>query len=166
MHVHAFWSYYVASCLQLTHCCVLHRLSSDQFFVDKFKPEHADFIGEYWTDNANADFDVIKKYLKHVITLYDISVGIFTKSDPSYPVAWAIYSDIGQAIGLYTLPEYRRNGFAVVLSANLFIRIQEEGLVPIIEQHRESVIAGKFGIAEKYFVNTTWRDSITGEHYW
>ena len=56
--------------------------------------------------------------------------------------------------------------FAVVLSANLFIRIQEEGLVPIIEQHRESVIAGKFGIAEKYFVNTTWRDSITGEHYW
>ena len=147
-------------------CVSLYSLNSDWFFVDKLKPEHAEFIGKYWTDNANADFDVIIKYLKHVITMYDISMGIFTKSDPSYPVSWGTYSDIGHAIGLYTLPGYRRNGFALVNSASLFTRMQEEGLVPIIEQHRKSIIAGKYGRAEKYFVNTTWRDSITGEHYW
>ena len=141
-------------------------MNSDQFFVDKLKPRHAEFIGEYWTDNVNADFGVIIKYLKHVITMYDISVGIFTKSDPSYPVSWGTYSDIGHAIGLYTLPEYRRNGFTLVMAAILFSQIQEEGMVPIIEQHRRSVVAGKYGKSEKYFVNTTWRDGITGEHYW
>ena len=98
--------------------------------------------------------------------MYDISVGVFTKSDPSYPVSWGTYSNIGHAIGLYTLPQYRRNGFALVISANLFSQLQEEGIVPIIEQHRKSVFAGKYGRAEKYFVNTTWRDSTTGEHYW
>ena len=41
---------------------------------------------------------------------YDISAGIFTKSNPSYPVSRTTYSDLGDAIALYTLPEYRRKG--------------------------------------------------------
>lgn len=145
---------------------ILCRLNSDQFFVDNLKPQHADFISEYWTDNVYKDFDVIKKYLKHVISLYDISTGVFTKSNPSYPVAWGLYGDIGHAIGLYTLPEYRRKGLAVVLSARVFTQILQNEIVPLVEQHSKSVIAGCFGGAEKCFVDTTWRDSITGECYW
>ena len=144
----------------------MYRLDSDQFFIEKLKPQHADFIAKYWIDTVNGDFDTTKKYLKHVITLYDISTGVFTKSNPSYPVAWGLYGDIGHAIGLYTLPEYRRKGLAIVLSGHLFTHILQEGIVPVIEQHSKSVVAGKIGEAEKYFADTTWRDSITGESYW
>ena len=140
-----------------------YRLNSD-YFVDKLKPEHADFIGEYWANNVNTDLDVINKYFKHIITTYDISAGMFTKSNPSYPVSWLIYSDIGHLIGLHTLPEYQSKNLALVACVNLITEMQEEGLVPVMEQHKHSPVAGKLG--ETYIIDTTWRDSITGEFYY
>ena len=138
-----------------------YRLNSDEFFIDKLTPGHADFISEYWSF-INSDVPVIKKYFGHILTLYDISAGIFTKSDPSYPVSWTTYSDLGHVIALYTLPEYRRKGFPLVLAANVYAQLLQKGIVPFGEQFKESPIAEKYG---NYVLDSTWRDSITGEHY-
>ena len=139
-----------------------YRLNSDEFFIDKLTPEHVDFIGEYWTF-INNDTPVIKKYFHHIITMYDISAGVFIKSNPSYPVSWTTYSDLGHIIGLYTLPEYRRRGFPLAVAANVYAQLLQKGIVPYGEQFKESPIAEKYG---KYVFDSTWRDSITGECYW
>ena len=139
------------------HC----RLSSDQFFVDKLTPQHADFISEYWT-YFNNDSKVIKRYFRHILTVYDISTGIFAKSDPSYPVSWVLYCDYGNAMCLRTLPEYQRMGFGIVAVSNICTQLEHKGIIPVGEQIRENITTGKFG---NYVTDTVWRDSITGECY-
>ena len=94
--------------------------------------------------------------------MYDLSAGIFAKSDPSYPVSWGTYSDIGHAVCLQTLPEYRRKNFAMSLSAYLFAQLLQEGIVPIVQLHKDSALLGK---GEKFIADSVWRDSITGECY-
>ena len=100
---------------------------------DKLTPEHVDFISEHWSF-INSDIPVIKKYFRHILTLYDISAGIFTKSNPSYPVSWTTYSDLGHVIALYTLPEYRRKGFPLVVAANVYAQLLQKGIVPFGEK--------------------------------
>ena len=109
--------------------------------------------------------DITKRYLRHLLTLYDLSTGIFLKSDPTYPVSWGIYGDMGHAVGLYTLPEYRHNQIALSININLFTQLEQEGLVPVVDVQRKSAIAGPLGRAEKYIADSTFRDSITGECY-
>ena len=136
-------------------------MDTDQFFVDKLKPEHADAIGEYWM-YINSDIHIIKSYLKHLLTMYDMSAGVFTKSDPSYPVAWVTYSDFGHVIGLHTLPEYQHKGFALILITNIYTQLQQKGIIPGGEIFKGSAVYGKLG---KIIIDTAWRDSITGECY-
>ena len=119
-------------------------------------------MSEYWT-YINKDSDIIKRYFRHILTSYDISAGIFNKSDPSYPVSWALYSDFGHAMGLHTLPEHRHMGFGILLVSNVAKQLLQKGIVPVGEVFQDSFLDGKFG---KYIIDTTWRDSITGECYW
>ena len=73
---------------------------------------------------------------------------------------------MGHVICQRTLPEYRHQGFALVLYNTLLAQLLQKGIIPVMERHRDSTITGKTGGAEKYVVDTTWRDSITGECYW
>lgn len=82
---------------------------------------------------------------RHILTVYDISAGMSIKSDPSYPVSWTTYSDLGHLIALYTLPQYQRKGFPLVLAANIYDQLLQEGIVPFGEQFKESPIAEKYG---------------------
>ena len=75
--------------------------------------------------------------------MYDLFAGIFTKSDPSYLVSWGTYSDIGHAVCLQTLPEYRHKNFVMSLSAYLFAQLQQEGIAPFVELHKNSAMLGK-----------------------
>ena len=94
--------------------------------------------------------------------MYDFSAGIFTKSDPSYPVSWTHYSDFGHTIGIHTLPEYRQRGFSAILVANVYAQLQQKGIIPGGELFNDSVLGAALG---KYIIETLWRDSITGECY-
>ena len=147
---------------------LLYRLNSDHFFIDKLKPEHAEFIGEYWTGDIGGSKDIIKRYLRHLLTVYDISAGIFPKSDPVYPVSWVLYGDMGHSFCVYTLPEYRRNNFPVLACLNLCAQLEQVGIIPVGEQ-RKSILAGRGTpgrMIERYIADSTCRDSITGECYW
>ena len=141
------------------HCS--YKLDTDQFFISKLTPGHADFIGEYWT-YINKDVHTIKKYFRHILTMYETSAGIFTKSDPSYPVSWVHYSDFGHVIGMHTLPKYRHKGFSAILFANVYGQVQQKGIVPGGELFNDSVLGETPG---KFIIETLWRDSITGECY-
>ena len=146
---------------------LLCRLNSDQFFIDKLKPEHAKFIGEHWTGGFGGSKDIIKRYLRHLLTVYDLSAGIFLKSNPVYPVSWMLYGDMGQSFCLHTLPEYRHNQFAASTCLNLYAQLEQVGIIPVGEQ-RQSALAGQRTsgrIIEKYIAESTCRDSITGECY-
>ena len=96
--------------------CILCRLNSDQFFIDKLKPEHAEFIGEYWTGGTGGSKDIIKRYLmiRHLLTVYDLSAGIFP-SPMQYTQSHGCYNygDMGHSFCVYTLPDYRCNQFHV-----------------------------------------------------
>lgn len=76
-------------------------MDPNEFFYDKLTPKHVDYISKHW-EYLDIDPDVVKKYFRHILTTYDISAGIFTKSDPSYPVSWMTYSDIGHIIAYST----------------------------------------------------------------
>ena len=154
-------------CMFITIITIVYRLNSDQFFIDKLKPEHIDFIGEYWTGGFSESRDIIKGYLRHLITMYDISAGIFCKSDPVNPVSWGMYGDMGHAFGIHTLPEYRRNQFALSVAVNLSVQLEQVGIVPVGEYHT-SIFASHetFGKMENCISGSTCRDSITGECYW
>ena len=91
--------------------------------------------------------------------MYDISAGIFTKSDP---VSWTHYSDFGHAIGMYILPEYRHKGFATILLTDIYDQLQQNGIIPGAEIFKGSTLGESFA---KFIIDTVWRDSITGECY-
>ena len=94
--------------------------------------------------------------------MYDISAGVFTKSDPTNPASWTTYSDFGHIICLYTLPEYRHKGFPLALVTSAYAQMIEQGIVPVGEQFKESPDAEKYGT---FIADTAWRDSITGKYY-
>ena len=88
------------------------------------------------------------------------------RSNPTYPVSWGTYSDHGLATNLIALPEHQQKGFALALSANLFAQMQRQGIVPVVERHKDSPVVKRFSKFEECVLESTWRDSITGECYW
>ena len=60
--------------------------------------------------------------------MHNISTGIFTKSDPSYPVSWMTYSDTGHMMGLRTLLEYQRKSFGLAVTAHISAQGQKQEL--------------------------------------
>ena len=85
------------------------------------------------------------------------------KSDPTYPVAWVMYSDFGIVFNRMTLPEHRNQGLSFAISASTASQMLSQGIVPVSEHHREDEVPFRL---TKYILESTWRDSITGECYW
>ena len=143
----------------------LVQYDPEKYFIDKLTVDHADYITNYWTDK-NKPIPIIQKYLQSTFTMYNFSTGIFLRSHPSNPVSWMTYSDYGHATFLYTIPEYRGNGFYGITMATLFSNLLDNDIVPLGERTKGSYLSKKFSHIEKCIPGYTWRDSITGKCYW
>ena len=142
--------------------CFHYRLDTNKYFIRKLKPVHADFAADYWL-RINKDVAIVRKYFKYLFSKIDISVGIFKKSDPSFPISWAMFSDYGLAINLSTVPEYRHKGLAMVVLKDLFAQALQQGIIPVFDLRKKSILTKS--AVFKYAIERTWRDSITGECY-
>lgn len=140
-------------------------MDHENYFIDKLTLDHVDYIADYWTDKY-MDMPIIKKYLQNIITMFnDLSVGIFLRSCPSYPVSWIIYGDFGYCVFMYTIPEYRRNGFSRLMFDKLFSSLLENNMYFVGECIKNS-FDRKSKNVKILFPGYTWRDSVTGECYW
>ena len=142
-----------------------YRLNPEKYFIDKLTAHHSDYIADHWSDKTFS-FSIIAQYLQNIFTTYNLSIGIFPRSHPSHPVSWVVYSDYGHSVFLYTIPEYRRNGFSRIMMANLYSSLLENHIYLVGERIKGSFLNKKLSNAEKCFLGYTWRDSITGECYW
>ena len=143
----------------------LYRLDLDKYFFDELTLDHVDHLVNHWTDKIR-DIPTITKYLQHVFTMYDLSAGIFLRSNPHYPVSWVVYSDYGHSVFLYTLPEHRDRGLSGNILSHQYIKMLQSGIIPLGERIRGSILTENFRHVEGCFPGYTWRDSITGECYW
>ena len=98
--------------------------------------------------------------------MYNYSFGIFLMSNPCNPVSWIAFSDYGNAVFLYTIPEYRNKGLSGNVISYQYIKLLEDSIIPLGERIRGSILTEEFGHVEKCIPGYTWRDSITGECYW
>ena len=152
----------------MTNCflLIIFRLNFDKYCIDKLKVDHVDYIAGYWTDDKEKDVSIVKKYLEHILTVYDYSFGIFLRSNPCNPVSWIAFSDYANSVFLYTIPEHRNNGLSGNVISNQYIKLLEDGIIPLGERIRGSILTEDFRHVEKCITGYTWRDSITGECYW
>jgi len=61
------------------------------------------------------------------------SVGVYLKNDPTCPVSWAMFSNLGQIMHVYTLPEHRGKGFAKTVVISIMKEMLEIGMSPTLE---------------------------------
>ena len=146
-----------------------YRINPNEYFIDKLSLDHTDFIAEH--SSMIKEFhpvtkQQVSKYFKNILLTYKLSAAVFLRSNPMYPVSWGTYSDCGLATNLSTLPDHRQKGLALALSANLFAQMQRQGIVPVVERHKDSPVVKRFSKVEECVLESTWRDSITGECYW
>jgi len=111
----------------------------------------------YYTDHASCD--------KFLLWVYNMSAGIFKRSDPSYPISWFLYGDYGFLIHLHTLPEYWHKGLALTVIKDLFAQAVQKGITPLMDQSKPNVLTKKHSQVVKYAIDRIWRDSVTSECY-
>ena len=148
-------------------CICLCRLDDDEYFVDKLTPDHAGLVGSYYK-RINEDPTIVEKYFQHIISLYDLTAGIFKRSDPSNPIAWTLYGDLGKAIHLCIIPEHRGKGLASALGKYLFSQLVQQKIIPVLDQYIDGVLS-ETKITKhimNYSVDRAWRDSATGRCCW
>jgi len=146
---------------------IIGRLKSNEYFVDKLTPDHGGFIGSYYK-RINEDSMIIENYFQHILHLYDTSAGVFKRSDPSFPIAWALYGDLGKAIHLYSIPEHRNKGISSAVSRYLFMQLVQQSIIPVVDRSIDSELSDKNFERHMlcYVVNRAWRDSTTGKCCW
>jgi len=142
-------------------------MESGDYFVDKLTLDHAGFIGSHYKAISD-DPAVIEKYFQHILIMYDTSAGVFKRSNPSYPVAWGLYGDIGTAIHLCSLPDHKRKGNAGLVTRFLFTQLIQQSLIPVVDRSTDSELSDK-SLAKhmmEYAIDRVWRDSATGKRCW
>ena len=100
--------------------------------------------------------------------MYDTSVGVFKRSNPSCPIAWGLYGDIGTAIHLRSLPDHKRKGNAGLVTKFLFTQLIQQSLIPVVDRSTDSELTDK-SLAKymmQYAIDRVWRDSATGKRCW
>ncbi|XP_065885948.1 uncharacterized protein [Dysidea avara] len=144
------------------------EIKTDEYFIDELSVDHADFIAEHFLMNSHfaVNKSDVSKYFKHIFATYNLTAAAFIRSNPTYPVSWGMYGDYGHAVYWNTLPEHQQKGLGFVITARLWTKMIQQGIVPVIEQHKDHLMFGKFNKIIKPILGSTWRDSITGECYW
>ena len=87
-----------------------------------------------------------------------ISAGLFLNADSSLPVSWAVLSNYGHIIHLYTVEQHRRKGYSRVTILYLMQQMLEVGVTPVleIEAHNTPSIKLNTGIGFVESSDTTW----------
>ena len=173
MHVCMYVCMYVCTYIR-TYICMyvaisnlnLYRLNSERYFIDKLTADHADHITNYWCYGDYKDVPIIRKYLRNILTMYNFSVGVFSRPHPSNPISWMVYSDFGHTVLFHTIPEYQGSGFGEIVLDKFSSNLLENNLHPLGEYIKGSYLQKKFSHVAKCVPNYTWRDSITGKCYW
>lgn len=92
------------------------------------------------------------------------SVGLFLKSNPTYPVSWCVLSNYGHIIHVYTLEEHRGKGYGKSVALNLTEQILKAGLIPALEIIVGNVASTKLftglGFVESFSGNTGWKQYL------
>ena len=123
-------------------------------FTARLKISHVDFISRFWTFFDSND---CLKYFKYLIENC-ISVGLFLDADSSQPVSWAVLSNYGHIIHLYTVEEHRRKGYGRVTILYLMRKMLEAGMTPVLEvvAHNTPSIKLNTGIGFVESFDNTW----------
>ena len=97
------------------------------------------------------------QYLRYLIENC-ISAGLFLEADPSQPVSWALLSNHGHIMCLYTLEEHRRKDYARVTMLYLMRQMLEINIMPVAEvdimNAPSAKLHSKLGFVESFDV--TW----------
>ena len=107
----------------------MYRSCPEEVFIAKLQPEHAAFISKFLNLGK---LEAYTRLFKYFIKTCD-SVGIFLKSDPTHPVSWALLSNFGHIMHVYTLMEHRGKGYGKITVVNLMQQMLEAGLTPALE---------------------------------
>lgn len=87
------------------------------------------------------------------------SIGVFLKANPIQPVSWALLSNFGQIVHVYTLPEHRGKGYAKITTLAIMRKMLEIGMTPTLEVVGNDVTVTKVysGLGFMELCNGTWR---------
>ena len=72
------------------------------------------------------------QYFKYLIDNC-FSVGLFLEVDSSQPVSWAVLSNFGHVVHVYTVEQHRRKGYSRVTMLCLMEQILEANMTPLVE---------------------------------
>ena len=133
---------------------VIHRPCPKGTFTAKLKVDHVHFINQFWVYFKPQDR---LEYLKGLVENC-ISAGLFFEADPSQPVSWAVLSNYGQIIHVYTIEKYRRMGYSRVTMLYLMRQMLEANMTPVleIEAHNTTSIKLNSGLGFIESFDTTW----------
>ena len=108
---------------------ITHRSCPQGTFTAKLKADHAGFISKFWEYFKSHDR---LQYFKYLID-NSFSIGLFLEDDTSQPVSWAVLSNYGHIIHVYTVEQHRRKGYSRVTMLCLMEQILEANMTPVLE---------------------------------
>lgn len=97
----------------------------DDVYIGKLNQSHLTLVNNHWPHR----YEGSEGYLGALLELNNC-YGIFLKSNDEL-VCWIMKNIMGQLATLHTLPEYRRRGYATILTKMLSKEIAEEGCHPL-----------------------------------
>ena len=74
-------------------------------------------------------------------------MGLFLEDDSSQPVSWAVLSNYGHIIHVYTVEQHRRKGYSRVTMLCLMRQILEANMTPMLEIEVNNIPSVKLNTA-------------------
>ena len=121
----------------------IYRSCSQGTFTAKLKVDHAGCISELWKYFRPHNR---LQYFKYLIDNC-FSVGLFLEDDSSQPVSWAVLSNYGHIIHVYTVEQHRRKGYSRVTMLCLMQQILEANMTPMLEIEVNNIPSVKLNTA-------------------
>jgi predicted GNAT family acetyltransferase len=99
---------------------------------------HAQTVYDYWPYNEVTTMENVAKEIEELP-----SAGVFL-TDNDKLVSWMMSHPPNGMSRLHTLQEYRRRGYAALVTRHLSKRVAQCGFVPFVNVDRENVVSRKF----------------------
>ena len=109
--------------------CVVCSLCPDGYFIKSLEPHHALELASRFAAFAERPLEVRRRYFEHLIQHVE-SAGVFSVDDPSRGIAMNIQHSHGYLGYMYTLPEYQKQGFAMLIMLEMVRRVLANGDMP------------------------------------